>query len=421
MTMSSAPSLPVSSTERIAALDIVRGLALFGVLQINLVFFSGHIYQEWAGATYALGWGGPALSWVRDHLIAEKSMFCFSMLFGVGLSIQMERALARGQAFGGFALRRLGALAILGITHATLIWSGDILLVYAVTGLILVPLLRARVRTILIAAGIGFMVSSNYKIILGWMHVPNWLLFSHWYKQAPWLLHSANQAYGNGTWMEAAHWRIWEWNHVGRAIDILSVFGCLPPFLLGLALWRIGILRDTTGRVRSVRRIFHAAFWFGIAFSLVPFAWFAHIPKPWEAGWRGMLLRGLFQAGPLTLALGYFMGILLLLQRERWSRWLSHLAPMGRMALTNYLTQSLVCTWIFNAHGLGLWGRIPPAGYILGGIGLYGCQIALSRWWLTRFSFGPAEWLWRSMTYGQMQQFKLQRPTTHEAVTEPSA
>lgn len=399
--------VPVKVDERIVALDIVRGLALFGVLQINLIFMSGHVYQEWAGVPYPLGWGGTVLTWVRNHLISGKSIACFSMLFGVGLCIQMERVRARGHAFGLFAMRRLGALAVIGVAHATLIWNGDILLAYAVTALGLLPLVRAKVRTILIVFGVAFLADINYKNILHWLHAPDGLYFSYWHKQAAWLLQSSNQAYGHGTWTEATRWRVWEWNHLGRAIDLLTVSGCLPLFLLGLALWRSGILKDSSGRIRTIRRIFHSVFWLGLALSIVPDSWLALIPKAWGVGWRGTLRRGVFISAPDLLALGYFMGILMLLQREWWAKRLSVVAPLGRMALSNYLTQSLLCTWFFNAHGLGFWTRVTPSAYILGGIGLYGTQIAWSHWWLARFKFGPVEWLWRSMTYGSLQPFKI--------------
>lgn len=390
---------PTQVDERIPALDIVRGLALFGVLQINLIFLSGHIYQMWAGVSYPQGWGGSVLTWVRDSFINGKAMSCFSMLFGVGLCIQMERAQARGHAFGLFAFRRLGALALFGIAHATLIWNGDILLAYALIGLLLLPLLRANVPTIIFAAALAFLAFINLNTALGWLHAPDGFRFSFWYKQASWLLQSANQFYGHGTWVDATRWRVWEWNHAFRSILVMSVIGCLPLFLIGLALWRSGILKDIKARIQTIRRIFHSVFWLGLVLSVLPYAWLKYLPK--------ILGRGLIEAAPLTLALGYFMGVLLLIQKEPWARWLSLLAPVGRMALTNYLAQSLVCTWIFNHYGLGLWGRVTPSGYIFGGVVLYFLQIAWSHWWLARFKFGPAEWLWRSMTYGSLQPFKI--------------
>jgi len=407
MRPSSETLAPVASTERIAALDIIRGLALFGVLQINLIFMSGHVYRGWAGIHYAQGWGGATLTWVRDLLLEGKSMSCFSMLFGLGLCLQMERAKARDHAFAGFAFRRLAALALLGIAHAVLIWNGDILLAYAVTGMILLPFLRARPRTILVAAGVAFVVYLRLRSILLMLHAPDELLFRHWMRQAPWLLQSANHAFGQGTWLEACRYRVWEWRHLGRAIDVGTVAYCLPLFLLGLALWRSGILQDPEGRVRTLRRIFHATFWAGLAISII--CQTGVIPMAWFQGQGGRQLAVFFAwtAGPVALALGYLTGIPLLLRRKAPARLLAYVAPLGRMALTNYLCQSLVGTWVFNSYGLGLWARVTPSAYICGGLVFYGAQMAWSHWWLARFRFGPAEWLWRSMSYGQPQPFRI--------------
>lgn len=229
---------PVAVSERIAALDILRGLSLFGVLQINLLFYSGMIYRLWAGMDHPLGLGGQFVAWLRDSFLGGKSILCFSMLFGLGLCLQMERALAKGHGFSGFALRRLGALALIGAVHGILIWPGDILFGYAVVGLALLPLLRARVRTILIAMGAAFVLTANWRLIFKALHAPAELFFGHWAKQAAWILQSVNRAYGQGTWAEAFWWRQWEWSHVEKSILLLSGFEVLPLFLLGLALWR---------------------------------------------------------------------------------------------------------------------------------------------------------------------------------------
>ena len=154
------------SASRIAAIDIIRGLALFGVLQVNLVSFSGQCYADWSGGTYVGGALSGPLSLIREMLIDGKAMSCFSILFGIGLAIQMERAMARGISFGRFAARRLGALALIGVAHAVFIWNGDILLDYAVIGLLLLPLLRARVRTILLVAAGAFVVDTTFRQIL---------------------------------------------------------------------------------------------------------------------------------------------------------------------------------------------------------------------------------------------------------------
>jgi len=400
------------ATERIAALDIVRGLALFGVLQINLISFTGHGYLEGA---YPTGSVGEILTWLRDALINGKAMSCFSMLFGVGLAIQMERAAARGASFGSFALRRLGALASIGATHAILTWNGDILLDYAVIGLVLLPFVKARVRTILVAAFGAFLLDISFRPILEAIHAPRSLLFSYWVEQFKWINPLASQAYGHGSWVEAARFRAWEWLHPGRAVHLISIFGCATQFFLGLALWRSKLIQDHAASGPSIRKLFHATFWLGLTMTLLGAVFQARIGL-WRHGWRDVARIASYEGPMILLAFGYLMGALLLLQRERWKRLLLYVAPMGRMALTNYLSQSLICTWLFNAYGLGLWGRIPAAVYIPGGIGFYAIQMLWSSWWLTRFRFGPAEWLWRSMTYGTWQPFRIRIDSPRELV-----
>ena len=132
--MAEPPNQPILARERIHAIDAVRGLALLGVLQINLFFFSGHIYREWAGLPVDAGWGGSVPVWILIHLVSGKAIFCFSMLFGIGLCIQMDRFRAKGIFFGGFVFRRLAALALLGTIHVALLWNGDILFTYALIG-----------------------------------------------------------------------------------------------------------------------------------------------------------------------------------------------------------------------------------------------------------------------------------------------
>lgn len=414
MTNSIGGIAPVSTQERIHALDVMRGLALFGVLEANLIYFSGRVYERWAGIPFALGWGGSALVWVWAHLISAKAMYCFSMLFGVGLCIQMERARAKGHGFLGFASRRLLALGLIGLFHALLVWDGDILFDYAVLGVMLLPFLGARIRTILAAAGAFFLVNANLDLIVGWclrLHVPKAFLSLDFYNRhsvpvASFLLESANRALGHGTWMDAFRWRVWEWNHMMRCLDE-TIPMCMPLFLIGLALWRSGLLGDGPGRVRTIRKLFHAIFWVGLILSILPLTWAKVLPITWEAGWRGFILRGVQAGAPLALAVGYFMGVMLLMQRARSTRLLMVVAPAGRMALTNYLVQSLVCTWTFNGYGLGLWGKVSPAEYMVGGVAFFCLQVAGSHWWLARFKFGPAEWLWRSMTYGAFQPFRM--------------
>jgi uncharacterized protein len=205
-------------------------------LQINLSFYSGYMYSEWAQAAVPFGWGGKSLDWLMNAFLNGRGLGLFSMLFAVGLSIQVERTQARGVSFRPFALRRLGALALIGLFHALIIWNGDILVPYAVLGLLILPLLKVRPRLLYLAFVLSIVLGLTYGHLLRWLHAPEALSWSHWWKQSAWLKQMADQAYGQGTWWEAARWRAWEWANVNLSIFVMTVFDCLPFFLLGLIL-----------------------------------------------------------------------------------------------------------------------------------------------------------------------------------------
>ncbi len=396
---------PTQTPDRIHALDIIRGFALLGVLQMNLAFFSGNAYRELADIPVAAGLGGEWLLGVRDWLLAGKSIALFSMLFGVGLAIQMERARARGAGLGWFALRRLGALWLLGAAHAALLWNGDILHIYAVGGLLILPFLGRRPWVPLTGAALVFLVGSVRDPLMALLSLPPRFLWPTWQERALWFLDQADLAYGAGTWWQACRWRVWEWAAVGPFYLLHYLFVCLPLFLLGMALWRGGLLRNPAAHLRAIRLGFHASFWPGLGLSLA-FPAMARLGSAGaDHGGAAALALGEFSA--CALALGYLLGLLLLLQRPGWRAALGPLAPMGRMALSNYLAQSVICAWAFNSHGLGLWNQVTPMAYTLGGFALFALQLAWSRWWLARFRFGAAEWLWRMISYGRPEPFRI--------------
>jgi uncharacterized protein len=395
-------SSPVPSSERIQALDIIRGFALLGVLQMNLVYFSGDAYRDLAGAASFTGPAEAWLLWIRDWLLAGKSISLFSILFGVGLSIQMERARARG-AGPGFALRRLSALLLLGTAHSVLIWNGDILHIYALGGLAILPFLGRRPRVPLIWAAALFALGVLRTPVMELLRLPSAFHWSTWQGQAAAFLVKADQAYGAGTWLEACRWRVWEWGALGPFYVTHYLLTCVPLFLGGMALWGSGLLRSPERHLRAIRIGFHGTFWLGLALAL-GFPAMARLGGADAGG--GLLGMALGDLAAYAVAVGYLLGILLLLQRPGWRAPLGLLAPMGRMALTNYLAQSLICSWLFNGHGLGLWNRLPGSVCVLGGCALFAAQVAWSRWWMARFRFGPAEWLWRVLTYGCMQPFR---------------
>ena len=411
-------SRPIPAGDRIQALDVIRGFALLGVLQMNLVYFSGSAYRELADVPFGSGPGGGWLLWLRDWLLAGKSISLFSMLFGIGLAIQMERARARGSSLGWFAIRRLGALWLLGAAHSALIWNGDILHIYALGGLLILPFLGRRPWAPLADAAAVFSLSILRDPLLAILRLPSGFLWSTWQDQAPWFLARADQAYGAGTWIQACRWRVWEWAAMGPFYLVHYLLVCVPLFLGGMALWKTGLLRNPGAHLKAIRVGFHLTLWPGLGLALV-FPAMARLGSA-GAGQPGPLALALGDLATYAVAVGYLLGLLLLFQHPRWQVRLGLLAPMGRMALSNYLAQSLICAWVFNSHGLGLWNQVSPAAYTLAGCVLFALQVAWSHWWMARFRFGPAEWFWRVLTYGRFEPFRVpgRRPPSLQTENE---
>jgi uncharacterized protein len=206
------------------------------------------------------------------------------------------------------------------------------------------------------------------------------------------------QAYAHGTFREIA---------VQRAADVAFVYQNLPVlgpmflalFLIGLNLGKLEFFRDVRARLPRVRRMLPWIAALGLIGNGIYVA--GQSLGPFSPG--RFLAVALWVVAAPALAFTYISVLLLLWQRPVWKRLLSVLAPVGRMALTNYLLQSLICTTLFYSYGFGLYGKVSPSVGLLLTVAIFLVQIPLSAWWLRRFRFGPMEWVWRSLTYGKPQ------------------
>lgn len=359
--------------ERYYSLDLMRGVALFGVLMVNLL----------SAFRMSLFTHMTATPDFTDMLIAGllefKALTLFSFLFGVGTAIQAERAAPRGIQVSRFLVRRFVVLAAVGVAHIVLIWNGDILLLYAVCGLLMVPLLRLPARA-LAAIGLAALVLPNVPLGVAWPSAEAIRL------QAA----EATRVYAHGGFVEILEFRFYEeWHFILPlvAVTLQRTFGLM---LWGVAAWRSGILREPERYRGLLRGILAGGLLVGGGLTAVKLL----------AGWQ--LPFGLEDlASNIALAFGYGAAMLLLRKAH-----FSALAAAGQMALTNYLVESIVLTWLFYGYGLGLFGKLRPAPAAAIGIALYAAQVILSAAWLRRFRFGPFEWLWRSLTYGRWQEMR---------------
>ena len=407
------PLRPVPASDRIETLDILRGFALLGILLVNMGAFSWpNAYTLWQRYFWDSR-ADAAVDWLVRLLAEGKFYPLFSFLFGLGAAIQMERADCRGAPFSGRYCRRLLVLLAIGITHALLIWDGDILVTYAVCGFLLLPFRKRQPKTVLIWSLVCLLIPALLMILL-WALLAGLSLVPHtgtiiekWfdnpygsYEDQRETIEEIIRVFSSGSYGEILRER---WRNVMNmwVVALFYVPEFLGLFLLGLYAGKRRIFRDIEGNKPLIRQVLLWGMVIGLPLNFFNAICMATTLANQHFLW---LLSYSFAgiSGP-ALGLAYAAGLTMLLCSNQWHLWLRIIGPAGKMALSNYLFQSLVCTTIFYSHGFGLFGAVGPAMRLVPTVLIFVGQVAFSTWWLKRFQFGPMEWIWRSLTYGKRQ------------------
>ncbi|MDH0173075.1 DUF418 domain-containing protein [Stenotrophomonas maltophilia] len=385
---------PVASGDRIAVLDILRGAALLGILLMNMEAFSGPLDLAFTGID--VRWQG--IDYWADAFVyvfvQGKFFTLFSLLFGAGFAVMVQRAETAGREFTPFYLRRSAGLMLIGLCHALLVWSGDILVLYALASL---PLLACReaprswlpwMGVIVYLGGAAMMLLLGAMVSLATPQDAQQMLVD-----AQQSIARERMVYGHGNWIQACIQRLHEF---GSSMGALLITGpaVLGMFLIGSGLAGSGALAAPERHPRLFAALRWVALPLGLLVTVLGVAWKPYLaPGAYDLGVTSAM--ALVMIGALPMCLGYLAWIV------QWRARLGWLAPVGRMALTHYLGQSLLCTWVFYHHGLGYFDVMPRSVQLLFAVLLFAAQVALSHAWLRRFRFGPMEWLWRAMTYRQ--------------------
>ncbi len=398
---------PIPARERIHFVDILRGFALLGVFLFNMYGFGGDDFSMTAWT----GWLNRALVLLRDFLIQAKFYSLFSFLFGWGMSIHLLRAEERGGKFLSIYLRRIALLLLIGLFHGVFIWDGDILTVYALLAFVLLLFRKRSERFLLISAVLFLAFSIFITLPYAWIDA-----IRIWYREQTAVFHWTNLgqvSYATGTYAQILPDRAQSF--IGRNADGLIYFfgNVLSMFLLGLYVGKRRIFQNIETHRSLLRRVMWSGLLIGVLFNgmfVLNSYWGQTGQRPdWypvNFGWT--IHTGTRTIGAPALMLFYVTAIILVTQfgklrgNDLPNRFTA-LGPVGRMALSNYLAQSILGTLIFNGYGLGLYGRTSPTFYLILVILIFAAQIRFSAWWLERFQFGPAEWVWRSLTYGRRQ------------------
>jgi uncharacterized protein len=394
ITAAAAPiASAVSPQDRVAPIDVLRGIALFGVLIVNLMNdFRVSIFQQILGVSTARGESDRLVERIVALGFSSKALCLFSLLFGVGLAIQFGRLSRYGHPLYWLS-RRLVVLLAFGVIHLLFIWNGDILTEYAIAGLVVLPLLLVRSSVLWLVALAVLALYAAGPILLYSIPYPDTdTMGTH--------VALANQVYPLGSLAQIWRFSLGEL----RLIFPFHIFvfpRTLALFLLGALLWRSGVLE----RLADFKYRMLAAAVVGIGAGA---AMMAADVYGFLAEW--LVVRGIAaNLAPVVLALGYGAAVLALTQLPVTGRALSVFAPIGRMAFTNYLMQSVILGFIFFGYGLGQFGRMGATPAFALGIAVYMLQMLFSAWWLRRYRFGPVEWLWRTLMYGAAQPMRMAR------------
>ena len=412
--MSKSQISPVSLHERIEILDVLRGLAICGILIGNVQWFSGYGMMPEAVAQQS-----PVADRITHflvHFFVEGKFYSiFSFLFGFGFALQIARAEERGDLKASLFKRRLFWLLVIGLLHAYLLWAGDIVSIYALMGFVLILFRKKTNEGLLKWASVLLAIPILTYILL-------YILFVSF---APPDVAARVSTGQTEFWNEAVR-KVPQSSYleiitgynlnliVGRYLGLffdMRLPKLLAMFLLGFYAYRRGFFQDLSRHRPFIRRVLVYGLILGlignIAFALLAGKEAVFPPSP--AGIAGVIS---YAFGVPALALFFIALVATLWQKAAWRRRLAFLAPVGRMALTNYLLQTVICVLIFYGYGFGQFGRVGARTATLITLAVFLFQVLLSALWLKYFGYGPMEWIWRRLTYRQPLKLRLKRQPT---------
>ncbi|MFE2937660.1 DUF418 domain-containing protein [Streptomyces sp. NPDC059255] len=390
-----APGKP--ATARLADVDALRGFALFGILMVNIPFFaSGYTLFDVADPART-AWHDHLATNVVQFLFESKFYLLFSFLFGYSFTLQLNSAAARGVSFRPRFLRRLGGLLLIGVANAVLLFYGDILVTYAFLGLLLFLVRGISPRRALWVAGIitGAITLAFLALAVLVVLIDEASATATPAERLTMLAdgHAATEAMRGGLGSVLGE-RVSSLPTAFPLIFFLQGPLAFSAFLVGLAAGKHRVLDHTAAAdPDAYRRKLRLVQLIGFPVGLAGTFWYA------AAGPEDFFAPALHLVTAPCLTAAYVATLLRFFRTARGARLAETLARPGRMALTNYLSQSVLCGLVFTGVGLGLIGRMPYAAVIAVAVGIFAVQVVWSAWWMRRFRIGPVEWLLRALTH----------------------
>jgi uncharacterized protein len=399
---------PVGEKERIVSIDVLRGFALLGILAMNIQDFSmisaaysnPTAYGDLHGVNFAV--------WLLCHVLAdEKFMTIFSMLFGAGIVLMTSHVEAAGRPPALLHYRRMGWLILFGLLHGFLLWSGDILFAYGASGLVAYWFRKLPPRRLLIAGLAVMAVACVCLTVYG-------RTSAHW---SPAQLEQARQdlwmpspsgaareiAAYRGSWLQGVKFRVPDTLQMDATFFVYFTFWRV----CGLMLFGMGLFKL---RVFSADRS-ASLYWAMMALAVVVgipvilYGTYRDFAGGWDFRYSFFYGAQFNYWASLLVSLGWVGAIMLVCRTPALAQLAKRLATVGRMAFSNYIMHTLICTTLFYGYGFAFFGKVERVWQFAIVVVIWAFQLAVSPIWLQYFLFGPLEWLWRSLTYWQREPF----------------
>ena len=389
---------PINLKNRIHSLDLIRGFAVLGILIMNITSFS-QINIAYMNPTIGAGLQGYNKYFHGFNYIFADTRFMsiFSMLFGAGMVLFTQRIEAKGKRVATLHFKRMFWLLLFGLIHAYFIWVGDILVAYAICGSLVFFFRKKSIRTLFIMAVILFLVpvSLNFMTYYGMPKDALESTFAFFYPSTEQI--ALETKIMQGSYLDQMPLRLENAIGLQTIVFMIEIFWRTSAMMLfGMILYRKGIL-SADKSTAYYKKMIWVGFVPGLILSIIG------LDQLYASEWSGAYVMNIganykFISG-LFMALSYIGLLIWIYKKGIFKKLLNRLQATGRMAFTNYIGMSVICTLIFNGHGLGLFGTFDRLQQFVIVIGIWVTMLIISPLVLKKFQYGPLEWLWRKLTY----------------------
>jgi uncharacterized protein len=408
---------PVQSKDREIFMDVLRGFAVLGIFIANLGGFTWYSENDHFSGPMLLPEMDHKMQFLHEMFIEGKFYSIFSLLFGWGIALQINRGIAKGVDAVPTIKRRLVFMLILGAIHL-LIWPGDIVFFYAMLGFLLLPFRKFSDKTLLIIGSLLILLPIGLygaKMNWPWLNAPADILYQTGGRIGHFLNHTnsdeeVKHLFRQGNWWDItkAHMAGFFFRY-GYLFFVSRIPKVLGMFLIGFVVGRSNFYKNILQHKKILNYIIVVGFIVGVPANY----YLAHYMSWYDNDYYNLKINGFYQTlayalGVVPLSMTYVAILMLSFQTTIGKKILSLLAPVGKMAFSNYIMQSFIGNYVFLGAGLGYLERVGPFYFTLFGVAVFILQIILSTLWLTYFNYGPLEWIWRSATYKKWQPFRKQ-------------